>query len=70
MDVEGTPITATLDDREIVRDFAALPPLAPTLDDYAATEKMSGLPRRPSIARAPAGTNGRDSSSPPPRRGS
>jgi hypothetical protein len=40
--IEGTPITATLDDNEIARDFASLLPL--TLTDYAATEKISDLP--------------------------
>ncbi|HEV7586768.1 MAG TPA: cyclophilin-like fold protein [Longimicrobium sp.] len=56
MVVEGTPVTATLDDNETARDFAALLPLALTLEDYAATEKISDLPRRLSTAGAPAGT--------------
>jgi hypothetical protein len=46
MDIEGTPLTATLDDTEAARDFASLLPLSPTLEDYAATEKVSDLPRR------------------------
>jgi hypothetical protein len=57
MEVEGTPITATLDDNETARDFASLLPLALTLTDYAATEKISDLPRRLSMAGAPSGTN-------------
>jgi hypothetical protein len=56
MIVEGTPVTATLDDNQTARDFAALLPLALTLEDYAATEKISDLPRRLSIVGAPAGT--------------
>jgi hypothetical protein len=56
MDVEGTPLTATLDDTATARDFASLLPLTLTLEDYAATEKISDLPRRLSTAGAPAGT--------------
>lgn len=47
MIVDGTPLTATLDDTEAARDFVSLLPLALTLEDYAATEKVSDLPRRP-----------------------
>ena len=53
MIVEGTPLTATLDDTETARDFAALLPLSVTLEDYAATEKISDLPRRLSTKGAP-----------------
>jgi hypothetical protein len=56
IDVEGTVITATLDDNATSRDFASLLPLALTLEDYAATEKVSDLPRRLSTDGAPAGT--------------
>jgi hypothetical protein len=56
IDVEGMPITATLDDTVAARDFASLLPLQLTLEDHAATEKISDLPRRLSIAGAPAGT--------------
>ena len=49
-------LTATLDDTPTARDFAALLPLRLTLEDYAATEKISDLPRRLSIAEAPVGT--------------
>jgi hypothetical protein len=56
MDVAGTSITATLDDNDTARDFASLLPLTLTLRDYAATEKISDLPRRLSTKDAPAGT--------------
>lgn len=55
LDVEGTPLTATLDDSDTARDFASLLPLTLTLQDYAATEKVSDLPRRLSTNGAPAG---------------
>ena len=56
MNIDGTAITATLDDNQTARDFAALLPLALTLTDYAATEKISNLPRRLSTKDAPPGT--------------
>jgi hypothetical protein len=56
IDIEGTAITATLDDNQASRDFAALLPLTLTLTDYAATEKISDLPRRLSTKDAPPGT--------------
>jgi len=56
MDVAGTPLTATLDDNETARDFAAMLPLTLTLEDYASTEKISYLPRKLSTTGAPAGT--------------
>ncbi|PRE45538.1 hypothetical protein C6P97_07820 [Burkholderia multivorans] len=55
MDVEGTTITATLENSEAARDFASLLPLTLTLEDYASTEKISDLPRRLSTAGAPSG---------------
>ena len=55
-DVEGTPLTATLDDADAARDFASLLPLTLTLEDYASTEKISDLPRKLSTTGAPAGT--------------
>ena len=55
MDVEGTTITATLDDSPAARDFASLLPLVLTLQDYHSTEKISDLPRRLSTQGAPAG---------------
>ncbi len=52
----GTVIaTATLDDHASARDFSALLPLALTLKDYAATEKVADLPRPLSTQGAPAG---------------
>jgi hypothetical protein len=55
LDVEGTVVTATLDDTEAARDFASLLPLTLTLADYAATEKIADLPRRLSTSGAPPG---------------
>jgi hypothetical protein len=55
IDVEGRVITATLIDTPTARDFISLLPLTLTLKDYAATEKISDLPRRLSIEGAPAG---------------
>jgi hypothetical protein len=54
--VEGATLTATLDDTDVARDFAALLPLTLTLEDYASTEKVSDLPRKLSTTGAPAGT--------------
>lgn len=54
--VEDVPLTATLERNETSRDFASLLPLTLTLDDYAATEKISDLPRKLSTKGAPAGT--------------
>ena len=45
----------TLDANATGRDLIELLPLALTLEDYAATEKIARLPRRLSIAGAPAG---------------
>jgi len=56
MSIEGTPLMATLDDNVASRDFASLLPLALTLTDYAATEKISDLPRRLSTEGTPPGT--------------
>ncbi|WP_444438806.1 cyclophilin-like fold protein [Pseudomonas sp. A6] len=41
-----TSYTATLFDGPAARDFAALLPLDLVLEDYAATEKVSDLPRK------------------------
>jgi hypothetical protein len=57
MDVEGTTITATLVDNETARDFVSLLPLTLTLKDYAATEKISDLPRKLSTEGAPSGSD-------------
>ena len=56
MSIEGTPLMATLDDNVASRDFASLLPLALTLTDYAATEKISDLPRRLSTEGTPPGS--------------
>ena len=56
LDVEGTVITATLDDNATARDFVSLLPLTLTLQDYAATEKIGDLPRKLSTAGARAGS--------------
>lgn len=53
--VEGSVITATLFDSAASRDFVSLLPLTLTLKDYAATEKISGLPRRLATRGSPAG---------------
>ena len=46
MDVDGTRITATLDDNATSKDFASLLPLTLSLDDYNGTEKISDLPKK------------------------
>lgn len=51
----GSVHTATLADGAAARDFAALLPLTLTLADYNATEKIADLPRKLSVAEAPAG---------------
>lgn len=53
MNVEGRSLAATLADNDTARDFASLLPLELTLTDYAATEKISDLPKRLSTAGAP-----------------
>lgn len=50
-------LTATMNDTPTARDFLSLLPLELTLDDYAATEKVSQLPRRLSTKNTPAGSN-------------
>jgi hypothetical protein len=57
VDIEGTTITATLLDTETSRDFVSLLPLTLTLEDYAATEKISYLSRRLSTEGAPPGSD-------------
>ena len=53
--INGKTVTASLNDNATARDFLALLPLTLTLEDYAATEKISYLPRKLSTAGAPAG---------------
>jgi hypothetical protein len=55
IDAKGAPIIVTLDDNQTSRDFIALLPLALTLEDHAATEKIGYLPRKLSSNDAPAG---------------
>jgi hypothetical protein len=55
IDVEGARLTATLDDNPTARDFLSLLPLTLNLEDYAATEKVSDLPRKLCVDGAPPG---------------
>ncbi|MFC7738659.1 cyclophilin-like fold protein [Roseomonas sp. GCM10028921] len=55
IDIEGATMTGALEDSATARDFATLLPMSVTLSDYAATEKVSDLPRRLSTEGAPAG---------------
>ena len=55
--IQDKVITATLVDNATSRDFVSLLPLSVTLEDYAATEKISDLPRRLSTEGAPAGSD-------------
>lgn len=53
--INGQTLAATLDDNPSARDFVAQLPLTLTLDDHAATEKIAYLPKKLTIATAPAG---------------
>ena len=44
--IQDNVVTATLMDNATSRDFVSLLPMDLTLEDYAATEKISNLPRR------------------------
>ena len=55
--IDGKAITATSLDNATARDFLSLLPLTLTLEDYAATEKISYLPRKLSTVGAPAGVD-------------
>jgi hypothetical protein len=55
MTINGKVVSGTLDDTPTARDFASLLPLTLTLTDYAATEKVSDLPRKLTQDAAPAG---------------
>jgi hypothetical protein len=57
IDVDGTTMTATLEDNVTARDFASLLPLTVALADHARTEKISDLPRRLSTEGAPTGSD-------------
>jgi hypothetical protein len=53
--VGGKTLSATLADNPTSKDFVSLLPLTLTLKNYAATEKISNLPKRLSTQGAPAG---------------
>jgi hypothetical protein len=55
--VEGTEITATLDDNATSRGFISLLPMTLILEDYSETEKVGDLPKRLSTEGAPEGTD-------------
>src|SRR6266850_3059814 len=55
--IQDKVITATLMDNATSRDFASLLPISLTLEDYAATEKISNLPRKLSTEGGPAGSD-------------
>lgn len=55
--VGDTVLTATLIDSATTRDFISLLPLTLTLEDYARTEKVSGLSKRLSTEGAPSGSD-------------
>ena len=55
MTIRGAVVTATLMDNAAARDFFDLLPVTLSLEDYAATEKISYLPEKLSVAGAPAG---------------
>jgi hypothetical protein len=57
IDVNGTRVTATLDDNATAIDFVALLPLTLTLKDYNGTEKISNLPKKLSTDDVPAGVD-------------
>jgi hypothetical protein len=55
--IDGRAIMATLIDNATSRDFLSLLPMTVTLEDYAATERISYLPRKLSTAGAAAGSD-------------
>ncbi|MFC5067767.1 cyclophilin-like fold protein [Flaviflagellibacter deserti] len=55
IDVGGKVMMATLEDNPTVTDFVSLLPLTMTLEDHAAFEKISYLPRKLSTKGAPEG---------------
>ncbi|MFA1241093.1 cyclophilin-like fold protein [Serratia odorifera] len=58
--IDGYARTATLNHSQASKDFVALLPLTLTLQDYAATEKISVLPSRLTVSDSPAGTAARN----------
>ena len=55
--INGKAISATLMTNGTAKDFLSLLPMTLTLDDYAATEKITYLPRKLSTAGAPPGSD-------------
>jgi hypothetical protein len=55
--LDDAVLTATLDENDTAREFAAMLPLSLRLDDYESTEKVSDLPRRLDTKGAPQGTD-------------
>lgn len=56
IELDGTVISATLDDNPTVRDFIARLPLTLELKDYASTEKVGFLPHKLTTQNAPPGS--------------
>ena len=54
---EDKVLPATLIDSKTARDFVSQLPLTLTLEDYAATEKISDLPKKLSTEGAPSGSD-------------
>jgi hypothetical protein len=54
--ISGTAFTGALSDKPTAKDFLSLLPLTVTLEDYAATEKITYLPRKLATANSPAGS--------------
>jgi hypothetical protein len=52
----GTTLTGALSANPAAKDFLSLLPLAMTLEDFAATEKIFYLPRKLATAGSPAGS--------------
>jgi hypothetical protein len=56
MTFKQTEIIVAISDNGASRDFVSMLPLTLTFEDYAATEKVSDLPRKLSTDNAPSGT--------------
>jgi hypothetical protein len=54
--IDGMAFTGTPNDNPTAKDFLSLLPLTVTLEDYAATEKITYLPRKLATAGSPAGS--------------
>lgn len=55
--IDGTELSATLEDNAAARDFAAMLPMDITLEDYHRTEKIYYLPSRLSTDGMPDGVD-------------